>query len=420
MKTILLILALSGSLSAEVGVSLYTNGITKSASDARYVLRNPYYDGSQSVTVASFTNAGASTLTGKVGIGKAPGSYELDVNGGIYAQYTSVFASNLSVNGSAFSVGTSTLVVKGGKVGVGTAVSATYLLNVGGDINIGVSNGLYSNGRALMYSGATGTFIKSYDSDASDGIHFLSNTGNAERMFIREDGNVGIGTTAPDQKLTVAGNISLTGQVISSGTGSNYFAGTIRHTTTGSYLNNNSVCAAGSGNVPVCMFGGGSNGSISSRLSNFPLQLGTFDNADILTLGIAGSDTGANFKGPVGISSTTPAAQLGVTGGIIATSSITAQGGLYSPTTAINYFAGNVGIGTAAPTSKVSVSSSTASTAFMGLNGAATKAEILAFDPVKAGEMFFCTDCVASTVCISTGTAVADFADIGDRTVACN
>ncbi|MDA8130166.1 MAG: hypothetical protein M0011_01545 [Elusimicrobia bacterium] len=39
-------------------------------------------------------------------------------------------------------------------------------------------------------------------------------------------GGVGLGTTTPDQKLTVAGNISQTGVIISSGTGGkNYFAG---------------------------------------------------------------------------------------------------------------------------------------------------------------------------------------------------
>lgn len=241
-----------------------TQGITRGAADARYVLRNPYYDGSQSVTVASATVTGASSFIGAVNIGVnggLGGALAVSASGGadvylnrsdsvspygrifftglnagaktygaaIYGDNTGLFlqtdpsptgttnqlASRLSITsdgavtipGSSFSVGTSTLVVTGGKVGVGTAVSATYLLNVGGDINIGVSNGLYSNGRVLMYSGATGTFIKSYDSDASDGIHFLSNTGNAERMFIREDGNVGIGTTAPESKLHVAAGL---------------------------------------------------------------------------------------------------------------------------------------------------------------------------------------------------------------------
>ncbi len=41
------------------------------------------------------------------------------------------------------------------------------------------------------------------------------------------EGPVGVGNAAPDQKLSVAGNISQTGVLISSGTGNNYFAGNV-------------------------------------------------------------------------------------------------------------------------------------------------------------------------------------------------
>ncbi|HCC49236.1 MAG TPA: hypothetical protein DEQ38_14135 [Elusimicrobia bacterium] len=42
-----------------------------------------------------------------------------------------------------------------------------------------------------------------------------------------DNASVGIGLDAPDQRLTVAGNISQTGVLISSGTGNNYFAGNL-------------------------------------------------------------------------------------------------------------------------------------------------------------------------------------------------
>ena len=46
-------------------------------------------------------------------------------------------------------------------------------------------------------------------------------------LLVRDTGRVGIGVTDPDQKLTVAGNISQTGVIISSGAGNNYFAGNV-------------------------------------------------------------------------------------------------------------------------------------------------------------------------------------------------
>ena len=48
-----------------------------------------------------------------------------------------------------------------------------------------------------------------------------------EKMRVANSGNVGIGTTNPDQTLSVTGNIDQTGVFISSGTGNNYFAGKI-------------------------------------------------------------------------------------------------------------------------------------------------------------------------------------------------
>jgi hypothetical protein len=331
MKTILLILALSGSLSAEVGVSLYTNGISKGAADARYVLRNPYYDGSQSVTVAS------ATVNGLVGINYASAldtAFESIRFGrtdsalryhSIFGQHGTVEANNqlqfrlhpgggagtepqttvmtlagsgaVTIPGSSFSVGGGTLVVKEGKVGVGTASPAHGI-----DLVNAATYALRISNSETNTSAKTAKVV---------GRHYL----NSEKDILMMMGD-------------------------------------------------------GSSTANPIYIGGGS----SAQNAATSIQLYTAAN--------------------------------------------------YNTTTGTERFridsAGNVGIGTTAPTSKVSVSSSTASTAFMGLNGAATKAEILAFDPVKAGEMFFCTDCVASTVCISTGTAVADFADIGDRTVACN
>ena len=45
--------------------------------------------------------------------------------------------------------------------------------------------------------------------------------------------------------------------------------------------------------------------------------------------------------------------------------------------------------------------------------------QIVAIDPVAAGEMYYCSDCTTVAVCVSTGTAAADWALITDKTAAC-
>lgn len=49
-----------------------------------------------------------------------------------------------------------------------------------------------------------------------------------------------------------------------------------------------------------------------------------------------------------------------------------------------------------------------------------SEAQILAIDPVAAGELYFCSDCTTTAVCVSTGTAVLDFAAIEDPAAACD
>ena len=49
-----------------------------------------------------------------------------------------------------------------------------------------------------------------------------------------------------------------------------------------------------------------------------------------------------------------------------------------------------------------------------------TKAQILTIDPAAAGELYFCSDCTTTAVCVSTGTDVADMAAIENPTAICD
>ena len=66
-----------------------------------------------------------------------------------------------------------------------------------GDITIAGSKGLYGfNSRLFMWTDTLGTFIKSVDNDATNGIHFQNYAGTEIVTFL-DSGNVGIGTNAP-------------------------------------------------------------------------------------------------------------------------------------------------------------------------------------------------------------------------------
>lgn len=49
-----------------------------------------------------------------------------------------------------------------------------------------------------------------------------------------------------------------------------------------------------------------------------------------------------------------------------------------------------------------------------------TKAQILALTPAAAGQAYYCSDCTAVTVCVSTGTGAGAFTKVDDRTAACD
>jgi hypothetical protein len=98
-----------------------------------------------------------------------------------------------------------------GCVGIDTT-TPNERLTVKGNIsacgNVFANNNVYSGNKLFVFGGSTaaGNYICN---NSSGDTTFFTNGG--ERMTIENAGNVGIGTTAPSEKLTVVGNISACG-----------------------------------------------------------------------------------------------------------------------------------------------------------------------------------------------------------------
>jgi hypothetical protein len=179
--------------------------------------------GGQIKVKGSGTPAGDSYFeNGNVGIGTTSPSYKLDVTGDAYIDETLNIESTIS--GTPFrgypAVGAGNLVVGGMNFaswspGVITLINQDTTISAGQDLGV-----LQFVGKDDQTNGYASSMIKGLTTFAGGGgnsgggiLSFLTcsgYSGPSERMRITNAGNVGIGATSPSEKLTVAGNISVT------------------------------------------------------------------------------------------------------------------------------------------------------------------------------------------------------------------
>ena len=300
--------------------------------------------------------------TGKVGIGTATPDTRLDLNGGTISmgalgaageiRFRTTFANNASggsgltaadhdganVDGlniyghdgvSIFTHQTERVTVQyGGNVGIGTTGPANKLELGSGSMSFyyGDVSGYGTNAQLGRISAQGDNYHGSSATNSSSEIRFLTGSANyykgqiafytnnvdstagaaVERMRIKEDGNVGIGTTSPGAKLEVAG-------VVSAATGA---TGGFRSTTF--TAGQNLIWAFG--NAPGYGFSYKQGGSDDIRF-----HFGDFNSPQFLI----------RQDGNVGIGTTTPSTALQVNGTVTATTfSGSLSGNATSATTA--------------------------------------------------------------------------------------
>ena len=95
-------------------------------------------------------------------------------------------------------------------VPAGTNGSTAGLLTVGSGTTLG-SLGVYAKNASTVVAS-----FKGATSQSQNYLNISSSSGTGDILTVLSSGNVGIGTTAPSQKLTVSGNISATGTVFAS------------------------------------------------------------------------------------------------------------------------------------------------------------------------------------------------------------
>ncbi|MES2772572.1 MAG: tail fiber domain-containing protein [Bacteroidota bacterium] len=180
--------------------------------------------GSNATALGYYTDAGGdySTVMGIRTVAKGYGSAVLGMYNDsiLLADETAVTATTplfIIGNGSDSTTRSNALVVrKDGKIGIGENAPLEKLHVENGNILMNNTNAtfqLQSGGVEKGFVQLSGNNLRLGTNSSNATGNFIVRVANGDRLVVDENGNVGIGTSSPSQKLHVAGNICYTGSI---------------------------------------------------------------------------------------------------------------------------------------------------------------------------------------------------------------
>jgi hypothetical protein len=266
------------------------------------------------------------TANGHLRLGATSGDHILDFGLSSSSTYSWLQARNKTAYGTYYNL---VFNPNGGQVGIGTSSPSSTLTignatgTVGGEILLNPTSTQYEGGQIAIKKSLVGSTvdwtIDQYGTTSSDArLRFFSGTNEANGINILENGNVGLGTSAPTAKLNLYGG----GIRIYSGFGNNASRPSLNTSSIGNYEIRGVGAGGGTAQADGAndgflrlSAGGGANNNAQSSidLSGYSANTDMNNNITMRTAGVERFRIDANGK--IGLGTNTPGTSLHIENG---------------------------------------------------------------------------------------------------------